>query len=180
MYGRGRSRKSVPRTPLEGRLGQCRASCRGAQRATAQRAVRSHVHGAERHRSIVPDLILDELAEADLLRLGQHLLEPAAERQTRHRVEDLTQRIQPLERVVGAVALSAQQLRPNPSSGPRSRDADSVAVRMTEILTDHSQQLTDLRRTVQAMDERMGGVNDRLDRHRLVDAGAHGEHRAPK
>ncbi|HKY37323.1 MAG TPA: hypothetical protein VJN18_15375 [Polyangiaceae bacterium] len=43
-------------------------------------------------------------------------------------------------------------------------DLKGVAVRMTEILTDHSQQLTDLRRTVQAMDERMGGVNDRLDR----------------
>jgi len=41
------------------------------------------------------------------------------------------------------------------------RELKTAAWRTTEILVDHSEQLTGLRRTI---DERLGGVNDRLDR----------------
>ncbi len=40
-------------------------------------------------------------------------------------------------------------------------DLKGAVIRMADILVDHSQHLTELRR---AIDERLGGVNERLDR----------------
>lgn len=47
-------------------------------------------------------------------------------------------------------------------------DLKGAVIRMTDVLVDHSQQLTELRRAIDerlgGVNERLGGVNERLDR----------------
>ena len=47
-------------------------------------------------------------------------------------------------------------------------DLKGAVIRITDVLVDHSQQLTDLRRTMDQrfgeMNQQLGGVNERLDR----------------
>ena len=67
-----------------------------------------------------------------------------------------------LETTVGAMARDVSDLKTDVSDLKTDvSDLKTAAWRVAEILADHSERLSGLHRT---MDERLGGVNERLDR----------------
>lgn len=76
--------------------------------------------------------------------------------------KDEMARLARLETVVGGMANDIADLKTDVRDLKTDvRDLKTAAWRTTEILADHSERLTGLQRT---LDERLGGVNDRLDR----------------